>query len=164
MDCRCNCKEVAVQLNTTASHKHTHTHALCPQGVMRNETEVVPAFEVQPLGATHMNLWNAMLSIGAEVGGDGRGCDKRASLLSIIQGGAESHSSHVGLTWGQGYIKGIECRCSVWAAVAGGREEGSRGITTRGVRCQVTGEAQLNAETKRGVEADRTREGTAAET
>lgn len=54
-------------------------------------------------------------------------CDKRASLPSIIQGGAGTHSSHVGGTWGQGYFKGIECPGWGWSQRKGVEGDNNQG-------------------------------------
>lgn len=135
--------EVAGQLNAGLSlcHTHTHTHMLCvPRESCGTRQEWCLRLRCSRW-APHRWIYETLCCLLGLRWGGGRGCDKRASLLSIIRGGAGTHSSHVGLTWGQGYIKGIECPCSVWAAVLGWRQRrGVEGDNNQGVQCQVTGE------------------------
>lgn len=124
------CRRVLWRWGCRPAKGRSHTHALCPQGVMRNETGVVPAFEVQPLGATQMNLWNAMLSAGL-----GRGAWRvwREGIPAINHPGWSwdpllPHGPVTGGgTWGQGYFKGIECPSSAWAGGDGVKGDRLRG-------------------------------------
>lgn len=90
------------------THTHSHTHMLCvPRESCGTRQEWCLCLRCSRW-APHTWIYETLRCPLELRWGWWGWCDERASLLSIIQGGAGTHCSHVGLTWGQGYIKGIE--------------------------------------------------------